>query len=85
MTFIPINCEASMNRVTLGSAKAICAKGKPIIASHLMIGSSYRIICYFCKTPEDLREFVLKTRGNRYVKGVAYHTCKLAWENYEQR
>ena len=83
MTFIPINCEASRNRVTLGGAKAICANGKPIIASHLRIASSYRIICYFCKTPEDLREFVLKTRGNKFIKGVAYHTCKQALENYE--
>ena len=82
MTHIRINPDARGKLVTLTEAKKIVAAGSPVVASHLLLGSTYRIACWMCRTPEELKAFVLEVRGNRFLKGVAYHTCRGAWRDY---
>ncbi len=65
--------------ITLTEAKKIVAAGSPVCASHLLIGSQYYIAMFVLETPEDLKTFVNKVRGNRFIKGICYRTCKEQW------
>jgi hypothetical protein len=82
MNHIRINPDARGKLVTLTEAKKFVVVGSPVVASHLLIGSTYHIACWLCRTPEELKAFVLEVRGNRFLKGVAYFTCKEAWRDY---
>lgn len=70
--------------ITLTEAKKIVAAGSFVCASHLLIGSQYYIAMFVLETSEDLKTFINKVRGNRFIKGVTYRTCKEQWQKGER-
>lgn len=84
MTTRQVNPVAGGKVITLTEAKKIVATGSYVCASHLLIGSQYYIAFFLLETSEDLKTFVNKVRGNRFIKGVTYRTCKEQWQKGER-